>query len=100
MVLPENYASIYEKRGDNAWAIDGVEITEVVITNVSLNDEGFPIIECGYMDDRWVIEGGEPIEKDVLVDCSRPISEIGKTIFLTREEAEAALEQQKGDKND
>lgn len=96
VVLPKNYAEIYDMRGDFAWVIDDGEITEVIVTDVSLNDKGIPTIDCGYMGYRWAIEGGVPVEKDVPVDCSRPISEVGKTVFLTREEAKAALEKQKG----
>lgn len=76
VVLPLEIERYYDKEGDAVYCIIDEEITECILCYI-----GFHLKEFGlYL--------GE-VERDATLHV--PISAIGKTIFLTREEAEAAL---------
>jgi len=96
VALPKNYAEIFDMRGGDAYVIDGDEVVEVFVNDVTLDETGVPIIDCGIRVEGCSIQDGELIDTDRWFSYTRPLSEFGKTVFLTCEEAEAALEARKG----
>ena len=73
--------------GGDVYAIDDDEVLEVLLCGVGYDPDGIDFIDAvyapGYEDEKGF---------------TFRFSDVGKTIFLTREEAEAALEKMKEDK--
>jgi hypothetical protein len=70
------------KVGDTVYAINCNEIIESTVTEITLNEKGVRYIRLYSTDDRLA---------DFKYDYFK------KTVFLTREEAEKALEKEKGE---
>lgn len=70
--------------GDDVYTIDDGEVLEVLLCSIGYDPDGIDFIDAvyapGYEDEK---------------DFTFRFSDVGKTVFLTREEAEAALEKMK-----
>ena len=95
IVLPDNYDEIYDKRGGNIYAIIDGDLHELLMTDTFIGEEHTLMIDCFEVDYVWVEEGGEPVEKEMPKAYGFPIYDLGKSVFLSREEAEKALEEMK-----
>lgn len=76
---------IFEKIGDSIYCIDG-DVEEVIEVLVYL-------IEFDYKGEVWIKTVTFKFNKELGTEYHFLISEIGKTVFLSREEAERALEE-------
>lgn len=72
--------------GDDVYTIDDGEVLEVLLCSVGYDPDGIDFIDAvyapGYEDEKGF---------------TFRFSDVGKTVFLTREEAEAALERMEGE---
>lgn len=91
VILPDNYDRIYASIGDNIYAVVDGEVHEYTVTGICVNEDGILVIDCFEMDICWYEENGYPVEAERPIAQYVPVSYVGKTVFLTREEAEAAL---------
>ncbi len=91
VILPDNYDRIYARIGDNTYAVVDGEVHEYTVTGICVNEDGILVIDCFEMDICWYEENGYPVEEERPIAQYVPVSYVGKTVFLTREEAEAAL---------
>lgn len=90
IVLPKNYKEIYDKCGDYVYIIDDGDVIESVLVQIVLNENGTPLAQIFYDDIVWVECDLYTDERHSAVDASRPLSELGKTWFFTKEEASRA----------
>lgn len=93
--VPACFDEVYSMIGDCIWmAADGEgEIHELIVSGIVMSKDHRMVIDCYEVEDYWCIEGGEPVEKDRVVAYELPLTDVGKTIFFTREDAEKKLEE-------
>lgn len=86
---------LFEKIGDSIYCIDD-DVEEVIEVLVYL-------IEFDYKGEVWIktvnFKFNKELGKELGTEYHFLISEIGKTVFLSREEAERALEEINNEKN-